>query len=486
MKSGSCVHATNAPVDAFVRCATSACTAGRRASGARASTTRTRAVVVFGNHHHHQDVADRDARRAATPVVAERSRRRRRRRGASSCRAFTNGEEEDSPVEYDVVALGNLCVDVLLPPGPIPRPSALKTNKTLGELAKTAPARSSWELGGNCNFLIAASRLGLRAACAGHVGKDQYGKFLIDELAIEGVEHAELIPGDDRGMRSSALAETLICFVLSDGAGAHAFCSRYDLGPWPLMRDVSDVSNEAREVLRSCRAVFVNGFVFDELKPNAVGQALKLARSNGAGIFFDPGPRSFTFVDESNPSRMEALNVALTNSDVVLATEEELAALTGAALGAPPEEYARAIFDYPGSTTEWVVVKLGPAGAMLVTRDGHTARVGCPKVKVGDTVGCGDSSAGAYVLGYLRMQANPSLELDEVLRTTATLATHVGSATAMNLGAGRNVAKAETVMNLLDAAARGGTEGVDSDVAARAQQILRDSLTAAKDRVQVV
>jgi len=442
---------------------------------------------VFGNRH--QDDYDREASGKATPgaLAAERSRRQRQRRrcGASSCRAFTNGEEH-SPVEYDVVALGNLCVDVLLPPGPIPRPSALKTSKTLGELAKTAPARSSWELGGNCNFLIAASRLGLRAACAGHVGKDQYGKFLIDELAIEGVEHAELIPGDDRGMRSSALAETLICFVLSDGAGAHAFCSRYDLGPWPLMRDVSDVSNEAREVLRSCRAVFVNGFVFDELKPNAVGQALKLARSNGAGIFFDPGPRSFTFVDESNPSRMEALNVALTNSDVVLATEEELAALTGAALGAPPEEYARAIFDYPGSTTEWVVVKLGPAGAMLVTRDGHTARVGCPKVKVGDTVGCGDSSAGAYVLGYLRMQANPSLELDEVLRTTATLATHVGSATAMNLGAGRNVAKAETVMNLLDAAARGGTEGVDSDVAARAQQILRDSLTAAKDRVQVV
>ena len=86
----------------------------------------------------------------------------------------------------------------------------------------------------------------------------------------------------------SALGETLICFVLSDGAGGHAFCSRYDLGPWPLMRDVKDVSNDAREVLRSCRAVFVNGFVFDELKPQAVEQALNLSKSNGAGVFFDP------------------------------------------------------------------------------------------------------------------------------------------------------------------------------------------------------
>ena len=385
-------------------------------------------------------------------------------------------------VAYDVVALGNLCVDVLLPPGPIPDARTLKTSKTLNELAKTAPARESWELGGNCNFLISASRLGLRATCAGHVGNDQYGRFLIDELALEGVDHVELVPDDDQGVRVSALAETLICFVLSDGQGGHAFCSRYDLGPWPLMRDVIDVSNDAREALRSCRAVFLNGFVFDELKPQAVAQALKLAKSNGAGVFFDPGPRSFTFVDESNPTRMEALKVALTNSNVVLATEEELAALTGVDLRSPPEAYAAAIFDYPHSAAEWVVVKLGPEGAMLITRDGKSARVGCPRVKVGDTVGCGDSSAGAYVLGWLRAQADDALDLNEALETTATLATHVGSATAMNIGAGRNVARAETVLELLEDAANGKTAGVKKDAAQLARAMLRASMSSARER----
>jgi len=62
------------------------------------------------------------------------------------------------------------------------------------------------------------------------------------------------------------------------------------------------------------------------------------------------------------------------------------------------------------------------------------------------------------------------------LQTTATLATHVGSATAMNIGAGRNVAKAETVLELLDAAVDGKTEGVDRDSASRAQAILRESM----------
>ncbi|OUS48737.1 Ribokinase-like protein [Ostreococcus tauri] len=409
-------------------------------------------------------------------LACARSRTRARSRASTSRLATRWGDE------CDVVALGNLCVDVLLPPGPIPEVGSLKTSKTLNELAKTAPARESWELGGNCNFLIAAARLGLRATCAGHVGNDQYGQFLIDELTMEGVDVVELVPDDDTGVKVSALAETLICFVLSDGDGGHAFCSRYDLGPWPLMRDVGDVSNDAREALRSCKAVFVNGFVFDELKPQAVAQALKLAKSNGAGVFFDPGPRSFTFVDDTNPARMEALEVALTSANVVLATEEELAALTGLDVGSSPEAYASAVFDYPNSAAEWVVVKLGPRGAMVITRDGKSSRVGCPKVKVGDTVGCGDSSAGAYVLGYLRMQSDDSLDLSEALATTATLATHVGSATAMNVGAGRNVAKAETVIELLDMAANGKTDGVDANVAQRARSMLRTSIASARER----
>lgn len=52
-------------------------------------------------------------------------------------------------------------------------------------------------MGGNCNFLIVASRLGLRASCAGYVGNDEYGKFLIDEFVLEGIDYVELILGDD-------------------------------------------------------------------------------------------------------------------------------------------------------------------------------------------------------------------------------------------------------------------------------------------------
>lgn len=81
---------------------------------------------------------------------------------------------------YDVVALGNLCVDVVQPVKSLPAvdPQLLK------QLTVSPPNTDSWELGGSCNFTIAASRLGLKAATVGHVAADVYGDFLRDVLRV--------------------------------------------------------------------------------------------------------------------------------------------------------------------------------------------------------------------------------------------------------------------------------------------------------------
>lgn len=64
------------------------------------------------------------------------------------------------------------------------------------------------------------------------------------------------------------------------------------------------------------------------------------------------------------------------------------------------------------------------------------------QVDVRDTVGCGDSFAAAVVLGYLANHSVP---------TVMALANAVGAATAMGMGAGRNVASVDNVVNLLQA-----------------------------------
>ena len=48
----------------------------------------------------------------------------------------------------DVVALGNMCVDILPPPAPIPKPETLKTEAMLAELTAASPNQASWEVGG--------------------------------------------------------------------------------------------------------------------------------------------------------------------------------------------------------------------------------------------------------------------------------------------------------------------------------------------------
>jgi sugar/nucleoside kinase (ribokinase family) len=79
-----------------------------------------------------------------------------------------------------VVALGNLCVDVVQPVISLPPVD----KQLLKQLTAAPPNTDSWELGGSCNFTIAASRLGLKAATVGHVAADVYGDFLRDVLRV--------------------------------------------------------------------------------------------------------------------------------------------------------------------------------------------------------------------------------------------------------------------------------------------------------------
>ena len=48
-----------------------------------------------------------------------------------------------------------------------------------------------------------------------------------------------------------AMRATLLCFVLVGPASSHAFCSRYDFGPWPLLEGVTSLRPDVSAV-RAC------------------------------------------------------------------------------------------------------------------------------------------------------------------------------------------------------------------------------------------
>lgn len=66
----------------------------------------------------------------------------------------------------------------------MPPPAEVKSESLLQSLMQRPLARESWEVGGNCNFMIAAARLGLQVAALGNLGNDVYGRFLRDVLQV--------------------------------------------------------------------------------------------------------------------------------------------------------------------------------------------------------------------------------------------------------------------------------------------------------------
>eukprot|EP00775_Hariotina_reticulata_P013761 gene13761-13880_t len=324
----------------------------------------------------------------------------------------------------------------------LPAADTRARQQLLQQLTAHPPDEQAWELGGNCNFMIAASRLGMHVGSVGHVGNDVYGQYMDRILQSEGIDATKrIMPAE---LEATDLNNTLLCFVLVDANGKHAFCSRYDFGPWPLLSGISSLPRAVLQALKSTEAVFTNGFVFDELPLELVKSAIQAASDAGAAVLFDPGPRASTM---KTGVRRRALDTLMDLSDVVLMTEEEAFEVTGLS---DPQSAAEAVLARPGARTQWCVVKRGASGALLATKSGEVYSAGSFKVDVSDTVGCGDSFAAAVVLGFVRSHD---------VHATLLLANAVGAATAMGRGAGTNVARAETVLSLLQAAAGNGSNG---------------------------
>ncbi|CAG9464794.1 unnamed protein product [Pedinophyceae sp. YPF-701] len=360
----------------------------------------------------------------------------------------------------DLVTLSNLCVDIIQQVPVLPPGDEQARRKLLHDLTKNPPPLHQWEVGGSTNTLLAGARIGLRCGSIGHIGDDIYGKFMLDVFRAEGVHTFHEVMPESRG---SDQDRTLLCFVLVDPNGGHAFCSEYDFGPWPLLQGVGDhLPDAAVQCLQSTRALFINGFTFDELAPEVVLQAAQVAKAAGAAVLFDPGPRAWTMADGA---RGDVLDSLLHLTDIVLLTSDEARALTG---HADPVEAGRAVSHRGGGQIDWTIVKLGPEGSIVLhpddTPDTRRVHRAAPlTVEVADTVGCGDSFAAAVALGYTRGRS---------VAGTVALANAVGAATATGRGAGRNVARADVVAGLL------GTQETDTEGAEEALELLTSSCDA--------
>lgn len=306
----------------------------------------------------------------------------------------------------DVVCMGEALVDFL----PEARGRRVRDVKRWTPCLGGAPA----------NVAVGLARLGASSALVGVTGRDEFGAFLHQGLAREGVDVScfRRLPG----------AKTGLGFVSLTRQGERSFVFYRDHTAEKQL-DAKD-TRAAAPLLGRARVVHVGTNSLQEQKARAaVTEAVRAAHRRGQLTSCDPNLRLHLW---RRPAELHALVRALLPWCAVFKlSDEELHFVTGRRR----VEDALSWLEDQGVTL--AVVTRGAKGAAYRFR-GQTGRVAAPRVTVVDTTGAGDGFTAGLLYGLTR-QAATRAELEalggEVVHGLARFGCLVGTHAVTRLGA---------------------------------------------------
>ncbi len=271
---------------------------------------------------------------------------------------------------FDVAALGSAAVDELLWVGAYPpadtKVPVLRRARLCGGVSATA--------------LVAASRLGARAAYAGILGQAESSQFVLDALHAAGVDTSHVC---DYPSATPALS----VIVLDETHKTRTIL--YDITGFTGPDD--DWLPSA--LLRNTRVLLVDNFRMD-----LTIRAARVARDAGATILGD-------LEDPAVPRRDELLALV----DHLIVSRDYASAVTGE----PDPRRAALKLQAPGRV---VAVTCGADGAWYLA-DGPVVHQPAFAIEAVDTNGCGDVFHGAYAAALVH-----GLELGERIRFASAVA----------------------------------------------------------------
>lgn len=264
--------------------------------------------------------------------------------------------------------------------------------------------------GATANVAVQCVRHGGRAALAGGVGDDGWGRWLEDRLRREGVEldWFSLVSG----------AQTPVAFVTVSTDGEPTF-SIYGAG---IAAGISSLRPRLVQAVEDCAAVFLssNTMVGEEERQLTLA-ARDRAAELGRPVIVDPNlrPDRWPSVARAVQETLPLLRGAL----LVKCNHREAEMLTGEP---DPEAAAKGLM---AAGARHVVITLGPDGAML--RGGRLDRdvPGVPANPV-DTTGAGDAFMGVVLAGLSASGFYPpaiSAALPQAVREATRTTEHWGA-----------------------------------------------------------
>lgn len=292
----------------------------------------------------------------------------------------------------EIWTMGEMLVEIMRPRAEMP---LFKPDVFVGPFPSGAPAI----------FIDTAARLGHTAGIMGGVGKDDFGKNILDRLKKDGV-NTDYVFEDEN-------ASTAVAFVTYFDDGSRKFI--YHIGNTPAVHpkpfDMKDIRGAKFFNVMGCSLM-----ASDSFRDKILDAAMRFKKT-GAKLSFDPNIRPELL---GGRTVKEVLGALLENCSVLMPGVEELRLLTGKD---SVDDGVKALFEY--SAMEVVALKKGSKGSTLYARGGERAE--CPIYDVArvDPTGAGDCYDAALLCGLLE-----GMPLSEA----GKLATAVSSLNVMKLG----------------------------------------------------
>ncbi|MGL4489173.1 MAG: bifunctional 5-dehydro-2-deoxygluconokinase/5-dehydro-2-deoxyphosphogluconate aldolase [Rhizobiaceae bacterium] len=271
---------------------------------------------------------------------------------------------------------------------------------------------------GGCpaNIAIGTARLGLKSGLITGVGKEQMGRFIIEQCGREGV--------DTKGIKVDPQRLTALVLLAVEDEGT---------SPMIFYRpDCADMAINEHDVdeafVRSSRSVLVSGTHFS--KPNTEAaqlKAIRIAKANGGKVIFDIDYRPNLwglaghdagferYVKSDHVS--EKMKAVLPDCDLVVGTEEEVLIASG------ESALLQALKTIRNVSKATIVLKRGAKGCIVYDGDipddleDGIVGDGFP-IEIYNVLGAGDAFMSGFLRGWLRGESH---------KTSATWANACGA-----------------------------------------------------------
>ena len=218
--------------------------------------------------------------------------------------------------------------------------------------------------GKGANQAVMAARLGGSVTLVARIGRDLFGRDMIEHFRREGIDTRHALTTDD--------VSTGTAVITVDAAGRNHIVVTPGANGVLTPEDVeaAAASIEAADAL-----------VLQQEVPWATNlAAMRVAARAGVPVVFNPAPATDALPDEMYPM-----------CSVLCPNEHEMVTLTGQT---DPKAAARAFLN---RGVKSVVITLGERGCLVATADGSFS-IPAPVVEVVDTTGAGDAFVGSLAV----------------------------------------------------------------------------------------